>query len=78
MRKQKLADAIDKSDMTKKEFAAKLNVTVECIYHIIGGVRNPSIKMAAKMCELLNNELKISDIRNCTKHCYTGCPCSQK
>lgn len=77
MKRQKLSDAIDKSDMTKKEFAGKLGVTVDCIYQIVAGVRNPSMHLAQHMYDLLDGAVHMSEIRKCTKHCFRGCPCSQ-
>jgi len=60
----KLADYLKKNDLTHENFSKKVGVTRPVITQILGGKRNPSLKLVKRIEEETNGEVGFHDLFN--------------
>lgn len=62
MAREKLKEAIKQAGYTQAEVASKLNISYDYVKQIIGGRKNPSLRVSQGMLKLLgSNDIRLMD-----------------
>ena len=64
MKKHPLRQWLKKNNISTKEFAGIIGVSVSFVNYIISRKRTPSLRLLKKILEATNNELMINDFIN--------------
>ena len=73
-----IREYLDKTKYTLKDLSEVLGVHEQYVWNISGGKSNPSARISQKISDWSKGEIKVYEIRKCTRNCTLGCPCSQR
>lgn len=73
----RIKEYLCKYQQTLNDIAIYAGVTKHYIWMISKGRVNPSASLAEKISCYTNGEVKIHEIRKCTKTCAKGCDCAK-
>lgn len=73
----KIKEYLDKYKYDLQYVADSVGVTKQYIWMISSGKANPSVSLAHQIEAWSNGNVKVHEIRRCTKTCAPGCACSK-